>query len=841
MGHDVTRALFILLFAAASASPAYGAPSSPEAPETAVRLSPPRDGTATVAPDPVERPSPFAARPTYPIDPEVYTTRERTVRPSSITDLPPYLGIDKVDQYGPRGYSAWAFGDRVDGGARLLSDLPPGPYKPTETLLHFFSMSDIHIVDKESPAQAIFGAMLPGQTPPIGFGNANTSAYSPVMLSTTHVLDAAVQTINALHRKGTPFDFGISLGDDANSNQYNELRWFIDVMDGKRITPSSGVHRGASFIDYQRPYQAAGLDKSIPWYQAIGNHDQFWCGSLLYDDYARAVLIGDTVIDIGMVGSPPWPTFDGRGYYMGVIDGSTEYGTIIGAGIATTMGPTTIAADPDRRALSTPASPTLNWMKEFFSTTSRPKGHGFKQSNLDRDFASYTFEPKADLPLKVIVLDDTCKENPYAPGGSYARACLDQTRYDWLVDELDRGQAEGKLMIIAAHIPVGPQLNVPEAPATTIPGTTTVIPNTQPVTLFLSTCNDPTIPPGPIGVPCSHGVGITLNGPVPPYTVVADASLLQTLHNYSNLILWISGHRHINTVTPQAAPAPKGPEYGFWEVETCSLRDFPQQFRTFEIVRNDNNTLSIFVTDVDPAVQGESPAAKSRGYAIGANRIAAGVPGLTDTTSRAYNAELIKPLPAPNTLTVKVTGPGMVTSSPYSGVRCGAGSANNACSTTYLPGTAVTLVATADKGAAFGGWTPCEGKSTCTITMNGNETVAATFTSAPTLVVSPGYKDFGTLGAGQQATALFTVRNTGTKGVADLIIQTLSISQSTPEQFALVAGQDGCSGKIIKTGTSCAFQVSFAPTSANTKLATVAVPSNDPEGPESVYLTGVGR
>ena len=147
-------------------------------------------------------------------------------------------------------------------------------------------------------------------------------------------------------------------------------------------------------------------------------------------------------------------------------------------------------------------------------------------------------------------------------------------------------------------------------------------PNTTVVPLFLSTCHDGSTPPG---VPCDNGIGIENNDPVPPYTVVTDASLLQTLHNYSNLILWMAGHRHINTVTPQPAPAGKGPEFGFWEVETASLRDFPQQFRTFEIVRNDNNTVSIFITNVDPAVQGQaSPAAKSRGYAIGANRIAAG-------------------------------------------------------------------------------------------------------------------------------------------------------------------------------------------------------------------------
>jgi hypothetical protein len=43
-------------------------------------------------------------------------------------------------------------------------------------------------------------------------------------------LDAAVQTINALH-KINPFDFGISLGDASNSTQYNETRWYIDVLD----------------------------------------------------------------------------------------------------------------------------------------------------------------------------------------------------------------------------------------------------------------------------------------------------------------------------------------------------------------------------------------------------------------------------------------------------------------------------------------------------------------------------------------------------------------------------------------------------------------------------------
>ena len=87
------------------------------------------------------------------------------------------------------------------------------------------------------------------------------------------------------------------------------------------------------------------------------------------------------------------------------------------------------------------------------------------------------------------------------------------------------------------------------------------------------------------------------------------------------------------------------PERSFWEVETASLRDFPQQLRTFEIRRNSDNTISIITTDVDPAVRPGSPAAKSRGYAIGVARIFGATPAmLADATSHAYNAELVKQL-----------------------------------------------------------------------------------------------------------------------------------------------------------------------------------------------------
>ncbi len=524
----------------------------------------------------------------WPIANDVFTTAQRQVLPVAITTTRQLCPGD-VALYGKYGYSAWTFGGPLHHVLR--KDLAPAhnAAPAVSRLLTFFAISDIHIADKESPAQPLYI----GWSAPYGPSSAGlSSAYSPILLSTPHVLDAAVQTINQLH-KVSPFDFGLSLGDAANNTQYNELRWFIDVMDGKVITPSSGNHLGAYSIDYQKPFQAAGLDPSIRWYQVIGNHDQFWMGSAFEDQKTLNAHISDTILNMDNNTNPAADAVDQTGAYMGVLDGLTPYGNLVGAGPEADFPiPPRVAADPNRHSLSTSESTTTNWMREFFATTTQPVGHGFSASNLTEGFACYSFVPKSDIPIKFIVLDDTVK-GPDQP--NYAAGGLDQQRYQWLVDELRAGQNDNQLMVIAAHIPLKPQNSIT---------------NTAPFVLW----------------------------PGPEYT---DDYMLNMLHGFPNLILWMSGHRHVNVVTPQ--PDPMGdPTRSFWEVETCSLRDHPQQFRTFEIRRNSDNTVSIIVTNVDPAVREGSPAAKSRGYSIGAARIFGATPqSIADTTSGSYNAELV--------------------------------------------------------------------------------------------------------------------------------------------------------------------------------------------------------
>jgi hypothetical protein len=126
-------------------------------------------------------------------------------------------------------------------------------------------------------------------------------------------------------------------------------------------------------------------------------------------------------------------------------------------------------------------------------------------------------------------------------------------------------------------------------------------------------------------------------------SVISSTNLLVLLNSYPNLLLWICGHMHQNNITPHPSQDTNSPESGFWEVQTASLRDFPQEFRAWEILRNTDNSISILTTDIDPDETTNSPAAVSRGYAVGAARIfMTPCTSLADTNSYAHNAELLK-------------------------------------------------------------------------------------------------------------------------------------------------------------------------------------------------------
>lgn len=511
-----------------------------------------------------------------------HTTLDRTIIPTA--PIPSAIRPYDVTKFSEYGYGEYQYGPGLGYDERLdlmSSDYSNANVNEVSSLLRFFAMTDVHITDEESPAQGVYFGVK---------DNGIISAYSPAMSYSTQMLDAAVQTVNQINEQDS-LDFGIFLGDVGNSAQYNELRWFIDTLDGNTVSPDSGVKDDpvpGPNNDYQDEFKAAGLSPSIPWYATLGNHDHFWMGTNPPTDYIMESCTGSDILKVGNIFAPGG--LHRTDFYVGTIDGSTPDGTPIGYGLVNATSPITVPSDPDRRFIS-----VEDFMNEFLNSTSSPYGHGF--SGVEPGFACYTFDPNPDVPVRVIVLDDTQSADDLDIHG-YGHGTLDQKRYDWLVSELDRGQAEDKLMIVAAHIP--------------------------------------------IGVEMSGALGAFMGWST--QAAVSEEELIAKLHTYPNLLMWASGHRHFNTVTPQYSPDPEHPELGFWVVESPSLREFPQQFRTFELVLNSDDTISILVTDVDPVVEGNMLAERSRSYAIAANQIFNLAPPIEPTGSVSYNAELVMQL-----------------------------------------------------------------------------------------------------------------------------------------------------------------------------------------------------
>ena len=70
------------------------------------------------------------------------------------------------------------------------------------------------------------------------------------------------------------------------------------------------------------------------------------------------------------------------------------------------------------------------------------------------------------------------------------------------------------------------------------------------------------------------------------------------------MIAYVAGHTHANRV--DFFKGSKG--RGFWEINTASHIDWPEQSRTIEVMDNRDGTLSLFGTLLDSAAPAAAPA-----------------------------------------------------------------------------------------------------------------------------------------------------------------------------------------------------------------------------------------
>jgi metallophosphoesterase (TIGR03767 family) len=388
-----------------------------------------------------------------------------------------------------------------------------GRAKRRKPLLAFAQISDVHIIDTESPLRIESGE------------NFSSSAYRPQENLTGQVADAMVREINAIRRgpvTGRKLAMTIQTGDNSDTSQYNELRWNIDLLDGGTVAINSGdPARYEGVMDQSdfhsptfwhpdgtpagktpddalakygfptipglleaagRPFEAAGLN--MPWYSAMGNHDGLVQGNFTPNDTYRNRAIGATK----------------------EVPGGTR----------------TVTADPNRRLLDKAA-----WVNEHFNTTGTPKGHGFTGENKAKKTAYYYFDKGR---VRFVVLDTVAT--------SGERGALDKKQFAWLKRLLD--QSKRKLVVLVSHHP-------------------------------LDSFADPNL----------------------------ASEIAGTLTRRPNVIAWINGHSHTNQIWAHPRKEKGKVVGGFWEINTASHIDWPQQARLLEIVDNRDNTLSIFTTMID--------------------------------------------------------------------------------------------------------------------------------------------------------------------------------------------------------------------------------------------------
>jgi hypothetical protein len=383
----------------ADAGEGGGMDAGPEAgPEAGLDASPGLDAQ----PDVVQDAAPDAATP----GPRPTTTARERIQ-----------GVLPSEKQSSSEKPLWGVTETVPGDLHVrldaldvdsIADVPTGP---AASIFYMAQMSDVHIIDEESPARTI---NLDQITSPSW---RKQEAYS------TQVLDAMVRKLHQFDacRK---LDCVVVTGDCIDNNQKNELAWFLRVMEGGQVTPNSGDLEDpwpGPDNDPHDAFEAHGM-ANIPWFMVAGNHDVLIQGNLSHGlilDYSG--ITGDpTRGSIGTIamGRVNPPTCN---------DVPSDESPTPERCIPTDPGdldPGDLPSDGDRSHLSREA-----WYEMVLAAGGLPAGHGFKNYAASTGIGDYVAEPTPGVPVRLVVLDTSSAvgaQGNYDRIGNFLEPALEQ-------------------------------------------------------------------------------------------------------------------------------------------------------------------------------------------------------------------------------------------------------------------------------------------------------------------------------------------------------------------------------------------------------------------------------
>ncbi len=430
-----------------------------------------------------------------------------------------------------------------------LAQAQSGRESRRRSFLAFHHLTDFRIVDEESPLRSEWVESCP--TP------VSTSAFRPQESLSLQAADALISQANRIDSSpvtGRQVDFALHTGNAAENAQHNELRWFMDLMDGKTVSPDSGSP-GYQGVQQESPadaypdllqaaqgtFTAEGLKR--PWYSVIGNRDVLVQGNFPPTQGIGSIAVGhEKIISLGPQAQSELckdpQSLLGQDASQKVLSDPES--------VVETVSP-----DADRRPLT-----KKDWISEHLrsGTGPGPEGHGFTRANVDTESAYYVL----DLgPIALIVIDTV---NP----GGFSAGSMDAVQFAWLEDQLKR-RSSTYFEKGAGRVTTGK--------------------------------------PDSLIVIASHHGTEAMTNPFPG----ADGSLRvrgvdleALLHRFPNVVLHVAGHSGANRIVARPGTT-GGVTTGYWQVSTASPLDYPMQGRLIEIADNGDGTIAVFATTYDNA------------------------------------------------------------------------------------------------------------------------------------------------------------------------------------------------------------------------------------------------